>query len=164
MLLHTVNKITSFTAELRHLRFSMVEQFSGKNQIKAVSIYLSRKKFFLFQLPTHKKKSYLPYWFTIFHMCIEEILSPKTFITEKTSTSLQNVWLLLLVNISSKLFTISESFEIPTFFMNKLQNILSKPSKVLYQYHLVFPWLSQFFLKDCLLQFRSWSTFKKRKL
>ena len=53
-----------------------------------------------------KEKSYLPNWFTMFQMLIEEILSPIAFVTKWTSTGLKNVWLLLLVNISSKISTI----------------------------------------------------------
>ena len=53
-----------------------------------------------------KEKSCLPNWFTMFQMLIEEILSPIAFVTKWTSTGLKNVWLLLLVNISSKISTI----------------------------------------------------------
>ena len=51
-------------------------------------------------------------------MLIEEILSPVKFITKWTSISLENTWLLLFVNISSKLFTVNEYFKVPTFFMD----------------------------------------------
>ena len=83
-------KIISITAGLRHLRFSMVEQFQQRlarlqfeqEKVSDLSSYL---------LPTHKKKSYLPYRFTTFHMFIEEIILPKTFVAQWASISLQNI-------------------------------------------------------------------------
>ena len=37
---------------------------------------------------------------------------------------------------------------------SRMNTILSKSYKFLYHYHLVLPWLSQFFLKDCPLQLK----------
>ena len=66
-----------------------------------------------------QEKLLLPNWFTILDMIIEKIFS-LTFVAEWTSTGyLWNVQLLLLVNISSKLFIIIEYFEIPTFLIDK---------------------------------------------
>ena len=98
------------------------------NNYSNAKLELNRSDFYSFEqevssllsylLTTHKKKSYLPYGFLIFHMLIEEILSPIKFVTKWTSISLSNAWLLLFINISRKLSTVNEYFKIPTFFMD----------------------------------------------
>ena len=59
--------------------------------------------------------------FKIFHMVIEEILSLWEIFchTEWTSIGFWNVWLFLLVNISSKFFTIIDYLEISTFLIDE---------------------------------------------
>ena len=48
-------------------------------------------------------------------MLIEEIFSSLVFVTEWTFIGFSNVWLLLLVNTSSKFYTIKDYLRIPTF-------------------------------------------------
>ena len=83
---------------------------SHKNQIKAIFIYLSRKKFLLklFTTDSQEKSYLLIHNISVF---IEEILLSKTFITEWTSISLYNAWVLHFVSISSKLSTINQHFK-----------------------------------------------------
>ena len=95
-----------------------VDIYSFEQEVSSLSSYL---------LPTHKIKSYSPYWFTILHMLIEEILSPIKFVTKWISISLSNASLLLFFNISSELSTVIETLRFPhSSWMN---TILSKSSK-----------------------------------
>ena len=56
----------------------------------------------------------------MFHILIEEILSPIKLVAEWTSISLQNTWIVVaFVNISSKLSIVNEYFKIPTFFIDE---------------------------------------------
>ena len=64
----------------------------------------------------------------MFHIRIEEIPSPITFVTEWASISLKNAWLLLLfVNIFSKPSTVHKHFKVLTF--SWMNTILIKFSK-----------------------------------
>ena len=93
LLVHTVLKFISFTAKLRHLDSPWWSNSSNAwQELNQSDIYpfeqekLSSLSSYL--LPTIKKNSYLPYRLTIFHMFIEEIISPKIFVTEWTCISL----------------------------------------------------------------------------
>ena len=73
------------TVLLNHFIYSRVKTSKilhgpSKNWVKAISVNLIRKQFLLYKLFTTDphEKSYLPIWFTIIHMVIEEILSPTT--------------------------------------------------------------------------------------
>ena len=96
--------------------------YSFEMEVSSLSSYL---------LPTHKKISHLPYWFRIFHVLIEEILSPMKFVTG---------WHL-------------QAYKTPGFWTPFLVNPLSFQFHP-HQYHLVLPWLSKLFLKGCPLQLK----------
>ena len=96
------------------------------NQKQAISIHLIRKSFLPFKLYTayleekssHQKSHTFPNWFTVFLLLTVEMLSPVALVTVGTSVSLQKIWLLLLVNTSSKFSTINDYFKIPTCFID----------------------------------------------
>ena len=115
-----------------------------KNQVKAISIYFIRKTFpsskVIYCLPSRKiqpqEKSCLPDWFRIFHMLLEETLPPTMYVTEWT-------FCLIFVEIFSKLSSINDYFQIPTFLINEhcSRQILGSLKTLLSQYHQVFPHL-----------------------
>ena len=92
-----------------------------KNWVKTISIFLIRKKFSCLSscfLRTHKENhAYLTN--SHYYRCLLNKYLPTTSVTEWTSTWLQNVWLLPLVNSSIKFSTIIDYFEIPAFLINE---------------------------------------------
>ena len=119
--------------------------YSFELEVSSLSSYL---------LPAHKKISYLPYWFTIFHVLIEEMISLIKFVTEWHLQAYKTpgfyFLLILLVNSPSSTSTLRLTHSSRTLF---LVNPLSFQCH-LHQYHLVLPWLSQFFLEGCVIQLK----------
>ena len=117
--------------------------FIWSKQVSCLSSYL---------LPIHKKNHTYPtdsqYSRNNFRLHLSQWISTGNRL-------LKHVWLLLLGNISSKLSTIIDYFEIPTFIIDEQTQILVNPLSFqchLYQDNLVLPQLKQLFLKGCLLQ------------
>ena len=101
------NNSSTAEEELNESSFYSLEQ-----EVSFLSSYL---------LPTHKKKSYLPYWFKIFHIRSEEILSAITFFRMDIYLSV------LIFLVSSPPSTNTLRFPLSSW----MKTILSKFSKFL---------------------------------
>ena len=119
--------------------------YSFEMEVSSLSSYL---------LPTHKKISHLPYWFRIFHVLIEEILSPMKFVTgwhlQAYKTPGFCFLLTFLVNSPSSGSTLRFPHSSWTPFLVNPLSFQFHP----HQYHLVLPWLSKLFFKGCPLQLK----------
>ena len=118
-------------------QISMAQSFrSHYQELGQGNFILIGKEFPSFQviyyLPTRKshcKKNhaYVTDSQQLTHILIEETIWPIAFVTKWSSRGLPSVWLLLFASICSKLSTIDNYFEIPTFFI--INSSLGKSSR-----------------------------------
>ena len=121
----------------------------------AIDINFIRKSFLPLKLPTaclQEKSSQKKNLAYLTDFLVEETFLPIANITGWTFTGLQTVGF-LFVNICSKLSTINEYFQTPTFSINEHCSRLSLKCH-LPQYHQVIPHQWQLFLQGCL--FLTW--------